>query len=105
MDTENKLVLDVVNGKRTVKNTKRLVQNTAKRLKFKSPRLITSDEYKPYKQAILESFGKQRVSRLTGRFGRVIVFQKTGTFMERQRVLVYTVTIFVGRCGHCGDCN
>ena len=70
LDAENRLVLAVVHGKRTVKNTKRLVQNTAKRLKFKPPRLITSDEYKPYKQAILESFGKQRVPRPTGKRGR-----------------------------------
>jgi hypothetical protein len=29
----------------------------AKRLKNKVPRLITSDEYKPYKKAILRAFG------------------------------------------------
>jgi IS1 family transposase len=70
LDAENKLVLEVVNGKRTVKNTKRLVQNTARRLKFKPPRLITSDEYKPYKQAILESFGNKRMPKRTGKRGR-----------------------------------
>ena len=70
LDAENKLVLAVVNGKRTEKNTKRLVQDTARRLKNQPPRLITSDEYKPYKQAILESFGQQRVPRRTGKRGR-----------------------------------
>jgi len=37
------------------------------------------------------------------RFGRVIVFRRIGTCMERRRVLVCTVTIFAGRYGHCGD--
>jgi len=70
LDAEHKLVLDVVNGKRTVKNTKQLVENTARRLNDKPPRLITSDEYKPYKQAILESFGKKRPVRRTFKRGR-----------------------------------
>jgi IS1 family transposase len=70
LDAEHKLVLAVVNGKRTVKNTKRLVRDTARRLKFLSPRLITSDEYPPYKQAILESFGTKRPTRPTGKRGR-----------------------------------
>jgi IS1 family transposase len=60
LDAEHKLVLAVVNGKRTEKNTKRLVRKTAQCLKNKPPRLMTSDEYKPYKQAILEAFGTKR---------------------------------------------
>jgi hypothetical protein len=39
-------VLEVVNGKRTEENTKRLVLGTVKRLNFKAPRLITSDEWR-----------------------------------------------------------
>jgi IS1 family transposase len=70
LDAPHKLVLEVQNGKRTVKNTKKLVHNTAKRLKNKVPRLITSDEYKPYKTAILESFGTKRESKRTGKRGR-----------------------------------
>jgi hypothetical protein len=70
IDTEHKLVLEVVNGKRTEANTERLVRNTAKRLKNKAPRLITSDEYKPYKKAILKAFGEKRVPKRTGRRGR-----------------------------------
>jgi len=69
-DPEHKLVLAVVNGKRTKKNTKRLVHNTAQRLNFKPPRLITSDEHKPYQEAILESFGEKRLPRRTGKRGR-----------------------------------
>jgi IS1 family transposase len=70
LDAEHKLILQVVNGKRTVENTKRLVRLTAQRLKFLIPRLITSDEYKPYKQAILESFGTKRTPKRTGKRGR-----------------------------------
>ena len=70
LDAESKLVLQVVNGKRTKQNTKLLVQKTAQRLQNKPPRLITSDEYKPYKQAILESFGSERSPKQTGKRGR-----------------------------------
>jgi hypothetical protein len=70
LDAEHKLVLEVVNGKRTEKNTKELVRKTAKRLKHRVPRLITSDEYKPYKKAILEEFGEQQVPEPTGERGR-----------------------------------
>jgi len=70
LDPENKLVLKVVNGKRTEENTELLVQNTAKRLQFKPPRLITSDEYRPYKKAILKAFGEKCFPRRTGKRGR-----------------------------------
>ena len=70
IDAEHKLVLEVVNGKRTEENTDLLVQNTAKRLKNKTPRLMTSDEYKPYKKAILKAFGIKRVPKRTGKRGR-----------------------------------
>ena len=66
LDAENKLVLEVVNGKRTEENTELLVQKTAERLNFKPPRLITSDEYKPYKKAILKAFGEKRTPERTG---------------------------------------
>jgi IS1 family transposase len=70
LDAEHKLVLEVQNGKRTKKNTKTLVRLTAKRLQHRVPRLITSDEYKPYKTAILEAFGKKRMPKRTGKRGR-----------------------------------
>jgi IS1 family transposase len=70
LDAEHKLVLQVVNGKRTKRNTKLLVRLTAKRLKNRVPRLITSDEYKPYKEAILKEFGDKRVPKRTGKRGR-----------------------------------
>ena len=70
LDAETKLVLALVVGKRTKKNTKQLVQKTAKCLQNKSPRLITSDEWKAYEQAILEAFGERQISSPTGLRGR-----------------------------------
>ena len=70
LDAEHKLVLEVVNGKRTKANTKKLVRNTAKRLGDTIPRLITSDEYRVYEEAILEAFGVKQEARRTGKRGR-----------------------------------
>jgi IS1 family transposase len=70
LDAEHKLVLQVVCGKRTLKNTRTLLRLTVKRLQNKTPRLITSDEYKPYTTAILESFGEKKVPKRTGKRGR-----------------------------------
>jgi IS1 family transposase len=70
LDAPHKLVLQVVNGKRTLKNTRTLLRLTAKRLQNRVPRLMTSDEYKPYKTAILETFGKKRMPKRTGKRGR-----------------------------------
>jgi len=70
LDPEHKLVLEVVNGKRTEENTKRLAFGTAKRLDFKAPRLITSDEWRVYEKAILEAFGERHVPPPTGMPGR-----------------------------------
>ena len=69
-DPEHKLVLVVVNGKRTKKNTKLLVRKTATVLENKPPRLITSDEWKAYEPAILEAFGKCPAPLPTGKRGR-----------------------------------
>jgi IS1 family transposase len=69
-DAEHKLVLAVINGKRTKKNTRLLVRKTAKILDNRLPRLITSDEWKAYVQAILESFGECRIPPSTGKRGR-----------------------------------
>jgi transposase-like protein len=70
LDAEHKLVLVVVNGKRTKKNTKLLVQKTASLLQNKPPQLITSDEWQAYEQAILEAFGERHVPPPTGLRGR-----------------------------------
>jgi IS1 family transposase len=96
LDAEHKLVLEVVNGKRTKPNTKRLVRNTAKRLGNKPPRLITTDEYKVYEEAILEAFGEKKESKRTGKRGRPrkprvcppkdLVYATVPTIREKGRV-------------------
>jgi IS1 family transposase len=71
LDAEHKLVLKVVNGKRTKENTKELVQDTAQRLGNEPPRLITSDGYKAYEEAILEAFGEVLEPARSGKPGRL----------------------------------
>lgn len=58
LDPEHRLVIDVVCGKRTAKRVRQLVKAAHQRTGRRLPRLITTDEYRPYKQAILEAWGK-----------------------------------------------
>jgi IS1 family transposase len=57
-DPEHKLVVSLVPGKRTRKNVHRVVRDFHRRTGGRTMRLITSDEYKPYRQAILETYGQ-----------------------------------------------
>ena len=52
-DPEHRLVVSVVPGKRTAKNVEALVQDFKQRTGGRPMNLITSDEYRPYKKAIL----------------------------------------------------
>ena len=70
LDSESRLVLSVVPGKRTGENTKQLVRDMRKRTGGKPPRLITSDEYRPYKTAILDAYGQEVIPARTGKRGR-----------------------------------
>ena len=70
LDAETKLVLALVVGKRTKKNTKQLVQKTANVLQNRPPQLLTSDEWQAYVPAMLEAFGECRVPPTTGKRGR-----------------------------------
>lgn len=55
-------------GKRTKRNTKKLIEDFAKRTNNKKARLITSDEYKPYSEAILETYGiEEEIERVKKR--------------------------------------
>jgi len=87
LDAEHKLVLALVVGKRTKKNTRLLVQKTAKCLQNKPPRLMTSDEWKAYEQAILEAFGERQVSPPTGLRGR----PRRPTFVPPEELVYATV--------------
>jgi IS1 family transposase len=58
LDSEHRLVLAVVCGKRTRANLHQLVQEARRRTGCRTPRLITSDEYKVYREAILTAYGR-----------------------------------------------
>lgn len=59
MDPEHRLLVSVVPGKRTAANTERLVNDFKERTGDRSMNLITSDEYAPYKTAILKAYGEE----------------------------------------------
>jgi len=69
-DPQHRLVMSVVAGKRTAKNIEKLVTDFKKRTGGRIMNLITSDEYKPYKRAILKAYGKKAEVAHTGKPGR-----------------------------------
>ena len=69
-DPEHRLVISVIAGKRTLKNVEKLVADFKKRTDGRIMNLITSDEYKPYKKAILKAYGKSTKAPHTGRRSR-----------------------------------
>lgn len=69
-DPEHRLVVSVVPGKRTVENTQAVVKDFKARTGGRTMNLITSDEYAPYRQAILEAYGQCVTPPRTGRPGR-----------------------------------
>ena len=69
-DPEHRLIITVVAGKRTAKNVEKLVADLKKMTDGRIMNLITSDEYKPYKKAILKAYGKNTAVPYTGRRGR-----------------------------------
>ncbi len=70
LDPEHRLVVSVVPGKRTTEKVQTLVQDFKRRTGGRPMNLITSDEYKPYREAILRAYGKKVAPRRTGRAGR-----------------------------------
>ncbi|MGE0087719.1 MAG: hypothetical protein AB7S75_25185 [Desulfococcaceae bacterium] len=69
-DPEHRLVIAVVPGKRTAENAEKAVSEFQKRTDANKIGLITSDEYKPYKTAILNVYGREFVPPRTGKPGR-----------------------------------
>lgn len=57
-DPVHRLVVSFVAGKRTKANVDRLVEDFARRTRGRLMNLITSDEYKPYRDAILRTYGQ-----------------------------------------------
>ena len=70
LDPEHRLVVSVVPGKRTAGNVGALVEDFKERTGGRPMSLITSDEYKPYRQAILKAYGEKVVPKRTGKPGR-----------------------------------
>ena len=63
-------MVSVVPGKRTAENIEALVQDLKRRTARRPMNLIASDEYRPYKTAILQAYGRTVKPRRTGRRGR-----------------------------------
>jgi IS1 family transposase len=70
VDPEHRLVVSVVPGKRTIEKVEALVEDFKSRTGGRTMNLITSDEYKPYRLAILKAYGKKVTPKRTGRSGR-----------------------------------
>jgi IS1 family transposase len=70
LDAEHRLVLAVVPGKRTAQNVRTLVQDVKRRTRGRLLNLITTDEYAPYKQAILDAYGQTVTPPRSGKRGR-----------------------------------
>lgn len=69
-DPEHRLVIAVVPGERTAENAGKAVGEFRKRTDDNKIRLITSDEYRPYRTAILNIYGRKIVPPRTGKPGR-----------------------------------
>jgi IS1 family transposase len=69
-DPEHRLVLATVPGKRSAEKVEELVADVKKRLEGRVPRLITTDEYPAYKQAILNAYSTRTTPAPTGKPGR-----------------------------------
>jgi hypothetical protein len=70
LDPDHRLVVGVVTGKRTAENTADLVRDFHRRTSGRLMDLITSDEYAPYRGAILEIYGETITPPRTGKRGR-----------------------------------
>ena len=70
LDPEHRLVVYVVPGKRTAENTEALVRGFHRRTAGRLMDLITTDEYAPYRGAILGAYGETVKPPRTGRRGR-----------------------------------
>jgi IS1 family transposase len=70
LDPETRLVVSLVVGKRTAEATRALVRDFRRRTGGRVVRLMTSDEYPAYAEAIREAYGHVVVPPRTGRPGR-----------------------------------
>jgi IS1 family transposase len=70
LDPESRLVVSLVVGKRTADATHTLVRDFRRRTGGRVMRLMTSDEYPVYEEAIRDAYGQVVVPPRTGRPGR-----------------------------------
>ncbi len=70
LDPEHRLVVSVVTGKRTAENTGALVRDFHRRTPGRLMGLITTDEYAPYRGAILDAYGETVTPPRSGKRGR-----------------------------------
>jgi len=70
LDPEHRLVLEVVPGKRTRQRVRDVVRAIKRRTGGRLLRLITSDEYRPYREAILTAYGHREPVVRTRKPGR-----------------------------------
>ena len=70
IDAESRLIVSVVVGKRTAASAAAVVQDFHRRTGGRVMRLITSDEYPAYPEAIRAAYGRLVVPPRTGRPGR-----------------------------------
>ena len=70
LEAETKFALVVVAGKRTLASVRTQIGELAERTDGELPRLITSDEYKPYRRVLVEVYGESTPRRRRFRRGR-----------------------------------
>lgn len=70
MEAESKFAIVMVPDRRTLDSVRRQLGELAQRTDHRLPRLITSDEYKPYRRVLLEVYGVATPRRRRGRRGR-----------------------------------
>jgi IS1 family transposase len=100
-DAEHKLVLCVVPGARTVEQAEAAVADVYRRTEGRPLRLMTSDAYPVYEDAILHVYGIEVATTPTGRDSRRMVLPKvappelTYATVEKRRRLGRVVEILV----------
>lgn len=67
LDAESRLVLTVVPGARVAENVEAVVEDVKRRTGGRPMDLITSDEHRPYKEAILQAYGVEATTTPSGR--------------------------------------
>ena len=70
LSAETKLLVSLVIGPRTEVLARALWQDFVMRTDGVLPELITTDEYRPYRQAVLRAYGLRREFPRTGKVGR-----------------------------------